>query len=205
MKHPSFFAMILFFVGPLACSSGSSIDTTVASIESCFQTGGGNMRCVSTPGGATKEPRDVDGDGKADTFVCVIHPKLKIDRADAGKSDVRAKKGDGGSHAEKGDHDDDDDCGKLGCRDLREHGAGDDDHGVRDDDDNGARDHVGRDAGGREDAAESSADAGVGHKGAKARKPKDDHGVDDMICPSRDGGVIEDGPTKNTDARRPRR
>src|SRR5258708_8516906 len=204
MKHPSFFATILFLVGPLACSSGTPIDTTIASIESCFDTGGGHMRCVSTTGGAMKEPGDVDGDGKADTFVCAVHPKGKIERADAGKGDLTAKKGDGGSHAEKGEHDDDDDCGKLGCRDLREHRAGDDDHGVRKDDDDGAKDHAGRDAGGRKDAAESSEDGAVGHQDAKSSKPKGDHDTDDMNCPSRDGGVKEDGSARGTDVRRPR-
>src|SRR5258708_246715 len=182
MKHPSFFATILFLVGPLACSSGTPIDTTIASIESCFDT----------------------GDGKADTFVCAVHPKGKIEHADAGKGDVAAKKGDGGSHAEKGEHDDDDDCGKLGCRDLRERRAGDDDHGVRRDDDDGAKDHAGRDAGGRKDAAESSEDGAVGHQDAKSSKPKGDHDTDDMNCPSRDGGVKEDGSARGTDVRRPR-
>src|SRR5260370_24924060 len=112
MKHPSFFATILFLVGPLACSSGTPIDTTVASIESCFSTGGGHMKCVATPGGATKEPRDVDGDGKADTFVCAIHPKA-TEPADAGKGERTAKKGDGGSNADRDDREGEDDCEKM--------------------------------------------------------------------------------------------
>ena len=203
MKHSSLLAMILFLVGPLACSNGTPVDTTAASIQSCFDTGGGHMRCVSTPGGATKEPRDVDDDGKVDTFVCAVHPKVKVEHADAGKGDLTAKKGDGGSRAERGEHDDDDDCGKLGCRDLREHRAGDDDRGLRKDDD-GVKDHAGRDAGGTKDAAERSEDGGVGHNDAKANKPKGDHDADDMICPSRDGGVKEDGSARSTDVRRPR-
>jgi hypothetical protein len=189
MKHPSFFATILFLVGPLACSSSTTIDTTAAPIASCFDTGGGHMRCVPTPQGAAKEPRDVDGDGKADTFVCAVHPKSKLEHADAARGDVATRKGDGGRGAEKGEHDDDDDCGKLGCRDLRKHRDDDDDHAVRKaDDDDQSRDRDGRDAGVQKDVED-----GGGRKDARASKSKGDHDADDMICPSRDAGAKEDG------------
>lgn len=188
MKHPSFFATIVFLLGPLACSSGMQTDTTSGAIESCFDTGGGHMRCVPTPAGPTKEPRDVDGDGKADTFVCATHPKSTREHADAGKGDLTETKRDGGARVKKGD--DDDDCGKLGCRDIRVRRADNDDRDARkaDDDDDEIGNRLRRDGGAKRD-------------GGQGKHNSDD---DDMICPSRDGGAREDGAGNTRDGNHPR-
>jgi hypothetical protein len=88
--------MALFSLAVFGCTgSGSDTSTTTGALESCFATSGGQMRCVATPGGVTKGVRDVDGDGKPDTFVC--------------------------SNNEEGSHCD---CAKLGCRDLRQRSEG---------------------------------------------------------------------------------
>jgi hypothetical protein len=83
--------MALFSLVVFGCTgSGSDTNATTGALESCYATSGGQMRCVATPGGVTKGPRDVNGDGKPDTFVC--------------------SNNDEGSHC---------DCAKLGCIDLR--------------------------------------------------------------------------------------
>jgi hypothetical protein len=78
------------------------------------------MKCVATPAGATKEPRDVDDDGQPDKFVCATHPggsSQAMENDDA--SDESSKES---GDANEGNNDNnDDDCAKMGCRDLRKH------------------------------------------------------------------------------------
>ena len=89
------------------------------------------MRCVATPGGVTKETRDVDNDGQPDTFVCAIHPTGSNQGTDEEKGDDSSEKADAseesGDAHEGNNQEQDDDCAKMGCRDLRQH---DGEHGA---------------------------------------------------------------------------
>lgn len=93
----------LLLVGAACSSKGTTTNTAAATpLESCYDTGGGHMRCVATPNGADTTSHDVDDDGKPDTFVCVTRGK-----ADDGNEDDKAETetGDGGKTegSDKGD------------------------------------------------------------------------------------------------------
>lgn len=182
----------LLLVGAACSSNNGATTTTTTPLQSCFDTGGGHMRCVATPSGADTTMHDVDGDGKPDTFVCVTGGKpeddegMGDDKADNETGDGGATKGDdhkdtahdGGKS--EGDHPRGSrdggaakghDAGKgaqrcenMGCQDLRKKaGHREDAHGDRARHDGGSRKG--------DDEGQGSNDEHDGGSG------------DDMMCP----------------------
>lgn len=63
---------IALFVSLFAAAGCALEDVSSRSdtIQSCYSTAAGNIKCVSTPGSIQSALTDVDGDGEADTFLC---------------------------------------------------------------------------------------------------------------------------------------
>lgn len=91
------------------------LSSTTRQIQSCYDTGHGYI-CVNTPEGASVQPRDVDGDGVLDQFMCADEDS-DSDSADQSTSDSDLDSdsdGDGTDPAAESDSDDSDsdaDCG----------------------------------------------------------------------------------------------
>jgi hypothetical protein len=108
-----------------ACGQ-SAPAATQGTIMSCFQ-GSSALTCVDTPNGPDTRARDVDGDGKDDTFVCADRdtdddglPDFEDDHDDRGTDDPA-------THDTTDDH-----GGAAGTDDPGTHDQGDDDDdGVR--------------------------------------------------------------------------
>jgi hypothetical protein len=160
MRNTLCLASGVVLLGVLGCSKGSSTGTTSAAIESCFATGGGHMKCVATPGGAQKESRDVDNDGQPDTFVCATHPAAASDQRGDNQNEDNGDVSDGNNEQ-------DDDCAKMGCSDLRKQG---DDHG----------DQQGQSTNDDNDDGKGGGDGDHNHE---------HQGADDMSCPGSSGGA----------------
>ncbi len=120
MRHlPSLLALAALALVAPACGQ-STPATTQGTIVSCFQASSG-LHCVNTPGGPETTARDVDGDGKDDTFVCADR-----DKDDDGIPDFEDPNDDRGTD-DPATHDaTDDHGGAAGVDDPATHDQGDD-------------------------------------------------------------------------------
>jgi len=158
---------LALFIG---CEGTAQNDTTTtdSALESCFSaSGSGSTKCAIQSGGFSRDPQDVDHDGRQDSFVCAHIVKVPHGwMGGAGGSSGASTTGDsGGARPAPPAVPTDADCDHMGCQDQRPH------HG-------GAAGQSGSSAG---PAAGSAAPASTdtAPAGQAAGAPADD----DMTCP----------------------
>lgn len=115
---------IALFVG---CEGTSQNDTTTtdSALESCFATSAdGSTKCSIQGSGFSRDPQDVDHDGRPDSFVCAHIIKVPHGWAGAGGSAGAASSDAGGARPALPPVPTDADCDRMGCQDQRpDHGG----------------------------------------------------------------------------------
>jgi len=116
---------IALFVG---CEGTAPTDTTTtdSALESCFATAGdGSTKCaIQGGGGFSRDPQDVDHDGRPDSFVCAHIVKVPHGWMGAGGSSGAAADPSGGARPPLPAVPGDADCERMGCQDQRPHQGG---------------------------------------------------------------------------------
>jgi hypothetical protein len=117
---------IALFVG---CEGTAPNDTTTtdSALESCFATAGdGSTKCaIQGGGGFSRDPQDIDHDGRPDSFVCAHIVKVPHGWMGAGgSSGASAADPSSGARPPLPTIPTDADCERMGCQDQRPHQGG---------------------------------------------------------------------------------
>ena len=117
---------IALFVGCQGTAQNDTPTTTDSALESCFATSSGPTKCAIQTAGFSRDPQDVDHDGRPDSFICAHIVKVPHGWiGGAGGSSGAASMGDdGGARPPAPAVPSDADCGHMGCQDQRPHHGG---------------------------------------------------------------------------------
>lgn len=167
---------IALFMG---CEGTAQNDTTTtdSALESCFASSNdGSTRCAIQGGGFSRDPQDVDHDGRPDSFVCAHI--IKVPRGwmggAGGSSGAASTDPSTGARPTPPPVPTDADCDHMGCQDQRPH------HGGQGAGNGGADGKAGPTDPTSGPSSPSSADT------SSTGKPAGDD-ADDMKCPGHDG------------------
>lgn len=165
---------IALFVGCEGTAPNDPTSTTDSALESCFATSGdGSTKCALQGGSFSRDPQDMDHDGRPDSFVCAHIVKVPHGWMGAGGSSGAAPADpSGGARPPLPPVPADADCDHLGCQDQRgNHGGPGAGHGGADG--NSGPPSTGPGAPASADIAPTARPAGAP--------------ADDMKCPGHDG------------------
>jgi len=112
---------IALFVGCEGTAPNDTTATTDSALESCFATSGdGSTKCAVQGGGFSRDPQDMDHDGRPDAFVCAHIVKVPHGWMGAGGSSGSASADpSGGARPPLPPVPADADCDRMGCQDQR--------------------------------------------------------------------------------------
>lgn len=117
---------LALFVGCDGSTSNDNVSATTDALESCFSTSSGATKCALQSGAFSRDPQDVDHDGRPDAFVCAHIVKVPHDwNGGGGASGAAAPSSDAtGARPPLPPVPADADCDRMGCQDLRQHQGG---------------------------------------------------------------------------------
>jgi len=166
---------IALFMGCEGTAQNDTTTTTDSALESCFTTSGdGSTKCAIQGGSFSRDPQDMDHDGRPDPFVCAHIVKVPHGMGAGGSSGAAAADASGAARPPLPAVPADADCERMGCQDQRPA------HGGPGAGNGGADGKSGPPAGaGASDASPGPA-APPPADGSSPGKPA---GGDDMLCP----------------------